>query len=103
VREHRARIDNEAPGTPEEKMVMAKKTQPQPTVKKTTKLRPVAPAPTPSRASAPARSANGTQYGTSADPRDLVALRAYQIYLERGGGHGRDLEDWLQAEREVAC
>jgi hypothetical protein len=30
-----------------------------------------------------------------------VARRAYEIYRERGGSHGLDLEDWLQAEREL--
>jgi len=27
--------------------------------------------------------------------------RAYEIYLERGGLPGQELEDWLQAEREI--
>jgi hypothetical protein len=27
--------------------------------------------------------------------------RAYEIYLARGAQPGRDLEDWLQAEREL--
>ena len=31
-----------------------------------------------------------------------VMRRAYEIYLERGEEHGRDLEDWLRAERELA-
>jgi hypothetical protein len=30
-----------------------------------------------------------------------IARRAYEVYCERGGQHGRDLEDWLQAEREL--
>jgi DUF2934 family protein len=30
-----------------------------------------------------------------------VALRAYQIYLERGGTPGNELEDWTRAEREL--
>ena len=30
-----------------------------------------------------------------------IAKRAYQIYLARGGSHGCDLDDWLQAEREL--
>jgi hypothetical protein len=30
-----------------------------------------------------------------------IAHRAYQLYLERGGEHGRDWEDWLRAEREL--
>jgi hypothetical protein len=32
-----------------------------------------------------------------------IATRAYEIYLERGGGHGGDVEDWLQAERELTA
>jgi hypothetical protein len=31
---------------------------------------------------------------------DDIRRRAYEIYLERGGLPGRELEDWLQAERE---
>jgi hypothetical protein len=31
---------------------------------------------------------------------DEVRRRAYEIYLERGGLPGREIEDWLQAERE---
>jgi len=30
-----------------------------------------------------------------------IARRAYEIYLARGGSHGCDLDDWLQAEREL--
>ncbi len=30
-----------------------------------------------------------------------IAERAYQIYQERGGEEGHDLEDWLQAELEL--
>ena len=33
--------------------------------------------------------------------REEIELRAYQIYLERGGAHGQDVEDWVQAEREL--
>jgi hypothetical protein len=31
----------------------------------------------------------------------IIAQRAYARFLERGGDHGRDLEDWLHAEREL--
>lgn len=31
-----------------------------------------------------------------------IAGRAYEIFLTRGAEHGRDLDDWLQAEREIA-
>jgi len=30
-----------------------------------------------------------------------IQLRAYCIHVERGGRHGCDLDDWLQAEREL--
>jgi len=30
-----------------------------------------------------------------------IRNRAYQRFLERGGGHGMDFEDWLEAEREL--
>ncbi len=35
-------------------------------------------------------------------PRNSLLLRrAFEIYLERGEQPGRDLDDWLQAEREL--
>jgi hypothetical protein len=30
-----------------------------------------------------------------------IEQRAYELYLERGCEHGRDMEDWLEAEREL--
>jgi hypothetical protein len=33
--------------------------------------------------------------------REEIELRAHQIYVERGGAHGQDVEYWLQAEREL--
>ena len=30
-----------------------------------------------------------------------IRLRAYEIFLERGGLSGNELDDWLQAEREL--
>ncbi len=33
--------------------------------------------------------------------QEEIERRAHRIYLERGGTHGRDLDDWLQAEREL--
>jgi Protein of unknown function (DUF2934) len=30
-----------------------------------------------------------------------IALRAYEIYLERGGAPGNALGDWTRAEREL--
>ena len=34
-------------------------------------------------------------------PEELVRRRAYEIYEQRGSEYGHELEDWLQAEREV--
>ena len=30
-----------------------------------------------------------------------IASRAYDLYLARERGHGHDVDDWLQAEREL--
>ena len=30
-----------------------------------------------------------------------IALRAYQLYEQRGRAHGGDVDDWLLAEREL--
>ena len=51
--------------------------------------------------SAPAVSEEpGTQ---GVDYRDRVAMRAYELYLARGGADGRDFDDWLAAEREISA
>jgi hypothetical protein len=42
---------------------------------------------------------NGASEGVN-DP-DAVARRAYEIYQRRGGDHGADLDDWLEAERQL--
>jgi len=34
--------------------------------------------------------------------RDGIARRAYEIYVQRGGENGKDVEDWLRAEKEVS-
>ncbi len=31
-----------------------------------------------------------------------IEQRAYELFLERGCEHGRDMEDWLEAERELS-
>ena len=43
---------------------------------------------------------NGT---TARQPSaDEIAQAAYQRYLSRGGTDGRDFDDWIEAERELA-
>lgn len=50
-----------------------------------------------SNGAVPAVSIATSQPITAAD----IAARAYEIYLSRGGHHGRDLEDWLEAEASL--
>ena len=39
----------------------------------------------------------------AAEPTDEeIAVRAYHIYLERGGVEGNPDDDWLQAKRELS-
>jgi hypothetical protein len=33
--------------------------------------------------------------------RELIAKKAYEIYEKRGMEHGKDLDDWLEAEALV--
>jgi hypothetical protein len=49
-----------------------------------------------SSATAKKSRANGFQPTT-----EEIALRAYQIYLERAGAPGNALDDWTRAEREL--
>ncbi len=44
---------------------------------------------------------SGQQIAERHPTHEEVELRAYQIYVERGGAQGNDLEDWLQAESEL--
>jgi Protein of unknown function (DUF2934) len=54
--------------------------------------------PTPSRGTAPAPDPDPDRGGS----RERIAARAYELYLQRGGAHGRETEDWLEAEREIS-
>ncbi len=39
--------------------------------------------------------------GKNEPPPAEIRQRAFEIHIERGGIHGCDLDDWLQAEREL--
>ena len=41
-----------------------------------------------------------TQASANIEPK-RIAERAYELYISRGCEEGRDLEDWLKAEREL--
>jgi hypothetical protein len=36
-----------------------------------------------------------------ASPEEQIRCRAYELYEQRGKAHGREFDDWLQAESEV--
>jgi hypothetical protein len=38
-----------------------------------------------------------------APTREEIELRAYEIYLRRGGEEGKALDDWLAAEKELSA
>ena len=57
-------------------------------------------------------STDPTQSSTAVEERERllhstreqeIRNRAYEIYLQRGGQPGYELEDWLQAEREFTA
>ena len=57
---------------------------------------------TPKPASAPPRVAAPRRPRKQQLPAENdIACRAYQLYVQRGGEHGRDLDDWLLAKREL--
>ena len=31
-----------------------------------------------------------------------IAQRAYELYVQRGSGPGKDVEDWVRAEQELS-
>jgi hypothetical protein len=76
------------------------------TRKKTNKTRVTVP-PIPSNASTSedlknaqaADDGHGSQL--SPDLRTVIAVRAYELYRRRGGQGDHELDDWLEAEREV--
>jgi hypothetical protein len=32
---------------------------------------------------------------------EKIARRAHELYVRRGGAHGKDVEDWVRAEEEL--
>ena len=50
------------------------------------------------------REASSTAWSASnqSEPTiEEIRFRAYELYIERGGGDGMDFEDWLRAEQEL--
>src|SRR5205823_14535112 len=47
------------------------------------------------------QSANQSDEGRGEPTEDEIRFRAYELYVERGGEHGLDFEDWMRAEQEL--
>jgi len=45
--------------------------------------------------------ADATATTSYAPSHDEIAEVAYHRYLQRGGGHGLDYDDWVEAERQL--
>ncbi len=54
-----------------------------------------------SGSTAPSAPQNDGDTTASAPDRERIAMRAYELYLARGGTDGREMDDWLDAEREL--
>jgi len=65
--------------------------------------------PAPRKRATPKKKANGeiaaTEQGIAIAPpeptEDDIRNRAYHRYLERGGSHGGDFDDWVEAEKDL--
>lgn len=53
------------------------------------------------RAASAAEESNTEQSASRGENSDEVRRRAYERYLSRGDGAGSDVDDWLEAEREM--
>ena len=63
--------------------------------------RPRGAAPRPTEPREAGQSAADTISDARPDREQLIASRAYGLYLDRGMAHGADVEDWLEAERQI--
>jgi DUF2934 family protein len=41
-------------------------------------------------------------FGRREPSGEEIARRAYELYIQRGGEHGKDVEDWVRAEKELS-
>lgn len=64
--------------------------------------RPAAAVPPPVDGMVAPEPATPAREGAAPEPtQDDIAHEAYLRYLRRGGDHGRDFDDWLDAERDL--
>jgi hypothetical protein len=41
-------------------------------------------------------------FGRREPSGEEIARLAHDLYLQRGGEHGKDVEDWVRAEKELS-
>ena len=49
----------------------------------------------------PERAQTGETRAQNVPTPEEIQQRAYEIHIKRGGTHGQDMDDWLQAELEL--
>jgi hypothetical protein len=47
------------------------------------------------------KTSRGNSKASQKSLRDVIEKKAYEIFVQRGGEHGKDLDDWLEAEKIV--
>ncbi len=45
--------------------------------------------------------ANSAEIEAPSELQEQIRRRAYELFEQRGGEEGRELDDWLQAEAEI--
>jgi hypothetical protein len=53
------------------------------------------------RVKATAEAGTPNEETRSPEREELIRRRAYELFLERGQVSGQELDDWLQAERQI--
>jgi hypothetical protein len=53
------------------------------------------------RVKATAKAETPNEETRSPEREELIRRRAYELFLERGQVSGQELDDWLQAERQI--
>ena len=58
--------------------------------------------PTQQQKTTPAIQTQPAVKATNRPSHEQIAKRAFEIFVARGGQHGRHVDDWMQAERELS-
>jgi hypothetical protein len=42
------------------------------------------------------------QQSQNGNLEEAIRIRAYELFVQRGGTHGHDVEDWVRAQSEIS-